>query len=92
MKREYVERVGTKGLGRAFHDMKGEEVEYVKVLVEWVNGQAEVTGGWTVEGHSREWLERRGASRETFLKFLVEKEKRERGRVLLGSTKEVHQI
>jgi len=92
MRKEYAQRVERKGLGRAFHDMKGEEVEYVKVLVDWINEQAEVTGGGKVEGHSREWMEGKAVHRETFLKFLAEKEKREREKVLLRSTKEVHQI
>jgi hypothetical protein len=32
-------------------------VKHVKELVEWVNSQAEVTGGEKVEGHSKSWLE-----------------------------------
>jgi hypothetical protein len=28
----------------------------VKELLEWINGQAEVTGGEKYQGHSEEWL------------------------------------
>lgn len=90
MRREYGERVKRKGLGRALHDMKVEEAEYVKEIVDWVNEHAEVTGGAKVEGHSKEWLKKKEVMREEFLRFLVEKEKRERERALLEANGNTH--
>lgn len=87
MRQEYQERVQRKGLGRSFHDMKGEEPTYVKELVDWVNDHAQVTGGLKVDGHSREWLAQREVLRETFLKFLAAKESREREKTLLSAAK-----
>ncbi|TVY50730.1 Flavin-containing monooxygenase ustF2 [Lachnellula cervina] len=78
MRTEYQERLQSKGSGRAFHDMKGEEAGYVKGLVDWVNSHAQSTDGPKVVGHSKEWLAQREVLRETFLKFLAGKESRER--------------
>lgn len=57
MRTEYRARVERKGLGRDFHSLKGEEVDYVNDLVAWVNERAELMGRERVEGHSRRWLE-----------------------------------
>jgi len=45
-----------KGFGRSFHSEKDSEVQYVKELLGWINGQAELTGGEKYQGHSKEWL------------------------------------
>lgn len=83
MRKEYEERVQRKGFGRGFHDLKNEETKYVKEVVEWINGHAEVTGAPKVEGHSEEWVKGKAGLREKFLKFLAEKEKKEREKQLL---------
>jgi hypothetical protein len=56
MRTQYEEKVKLKGFGRSFHSEKDSEVQYVKELLEWINGQAEVTGGEKYQGHSEEWL------------------------------------
>lgn len=55
MREEYAERLERKGAGRGFHSMKGEgqEVGYVRELVEWVNAEEE----GLMQGHSRKWFE-----------------------------------
>jgi len=60
MKREYQERVEEKGLSRALHSLHGpgQEVDYVKALVEWVNsdiGNSE-SDGPPMMPHSQEWV------------------------------------
>ena len=57
MREEYRKRVDTKGYGRAFHSLREAQVQYVGELLEWINGQAEVTGAAKVEGYSEQWLE-----------------------------------
>jgi hypothetical protein len=57
MREEYRMRVETKGYGRAFHSLREEQVEYVGKLLNWINGQAEITGAEKVEGYSEQWLE-----------------------------------
>jgi len=56
MRGEYRERVERKGCGRSFNSLLGEEVRYVRELVGWLNGNAEVTGGEKVERHSEAWV------------------------------------
>lgn len=55
MREEYHSRLERKGSGRGFHSMKGDgqEVAYVRELVEWVNGEEE----GLMQGHSRKWFE-----------------------------------
>ena len=58
MREIYEDRKAKKGLGRAFHSLKGEEIEYVNGLVEWVNRDGARLGGVEmVQGHSDRWLE-----------------------------------
>jgi hypothetical protein len=73
MRREYRERVERKGVGRSFHSLLGEEALYVRELVEWVNGNAEVTGGEKVEGHSEKWLAESEVMLAKFRKMLESK-------------------
>lgn len=72
MRKEYNQRVKKKGLGRNFHSSRGmgEEEEYVKDLVAWINEGAKETGADRVEGHTEEFLEAKGQLQEK-LKFLV---------------------
>lgn len=55
MREEYRARLERKGAGRGFHSMRGEgqEVGYVRELVEWVNGEEE----GLMHGHSTKWFE-----------------------------------
>ncbi|KAE9978216.1 hypothetical protein EG327_007465 [Venturia inaequalis] len=55
MREEYRQRVMQKGLGKAFHSLKGVEVEYVKELLSWVNEQGESRGAKRIEGHTEAW-------------------------------------
>lgn len=55
MRAEYRERVATKGCGKGFHSLKGQDVEYANSLVEWINGDSSIEGGLAVEGHTQAW-------------------------------------
>lgn len=60
---EYEDRLRRKGAGRPFHSMRGEgqEIGYVRELVEWVNGSLSADGGvdgeGSMQGHSKKWFE-----------------------------------
>jgi len=66
MRSEYKARLQKKGAGRPFHSMRGQgqEIGYVKELVEWVNGElqanSEVVDGALMRGHSQKWFESYG--------------------------------
>ncbi|PVH85932.1 FAD/NAD(P)-binding domain-containing protein [Cadophora sp. DSE1049] len=70
MRAEYVEKTKVRGYGRSFHSLMNAQVEYVNSLVEWVNSQAETTGGAKIQGHSPEWIEESKLIHPKFLKFL----------------------
>lgn len=63
MRTEYLERLQRKGAGRPFHSMRGDgqEIGYVKELMEWVNGKLATDGepeeGVLMQGHSKKWHE-----------------------------------
>ncbi|CCC11442.1 hypothetical protein SMACR_02098 [Sordaria macrospora] len=59
MRKEYEERVESKGRGRFFHSLvtPGHEVTYVKDLAEWVNSHVKEAGGEPMPAHSDEFLE-----------------------------------
>lgn len=57
MRTEYKTRVETKGHGRSFHSLKGEEVDYVKQIMDWVNRDRFAHGLPLIEGHTASWLE-----------------------------------
>jgi thioredoxin reductase len=63
MRSEYRERLQRKGAGRPFHSMRGQgqEIGYVKELVEWVNGELQANGESEdqalMRGHSKKWFE-----------------------------------
>jgi hypothetical protein len=70
MKREYVARVESKGLGKKFHNLRGKDAEYVDELLAWVNqGEGERIGG-----HTEIWHKSKAAQEERF-KFLFEASK-----------------
>ena len=73
MRAEYVDRVRRKGVGRAFHNLREQQVDYVNELLGWVNGQAEVTGGEKFEGHSENWIAEDKVKFVKVKKFLSEK-------------------
>lgn len=75
MRREYWDRVEEKKYGRSFHSLHGpgQEIGYVKALVEWVNRDIgnEESDGPPMVPHSREWVlesEKMKAKLEAFLK------------------------
>ena len=57
MRDEYVKRIREKGPGRDFHSLKkpGDEINYVKELVEMVNVDRDMAEG-AMAGHSDKWL------------------------------------
>jgi hypothetical protein len=73
MQAEYTERVKQKGTGRLLHNLRGESVQYVDELVEWLNAQAEVTGGPKIEGYSQEWQEEQKLLFDKYLKLVQAK-------------------
>lgn len=73
MRVEYLEKVEEKGYGRSFHSLiRGQDVPYVESLTNWLNRDAEITGGRKVEPYSEQWK----AEKATFF---------ERYRTLLAS-------
>ncbi|KAM0344961.1 hypothetical protein ACHAPU_007095 [Fusarium lateritium] len=59
MRREYDERVAHKGRGRKFHSLAGdgEEIGYVKDLVDWANASLVDDRIDPLKGHSQQWLD-----------------------------------
>ncbi|KAJ9629547.1 hypothetical protein H2203_001921 [Taxawa tesnikishii (nom. ined.)] len=57
MRQGYLRRVSQKGSGRGFHSLKGEgeEIAYVKDLVDWINSSRR--DGRVARGHSKAWHE-----------------------------------
>ncbi|KAJ5227577.1 uncharacterized protein N7469_007583 [Penicillium citrinum] len=64
MRLVYREKIATKGLGRSFHSLKGEEEAYVKTLLKWVNFERTTRGLDPIEGHTATWLEEKKAQVE----------------------------
>lgn len=52
---EYQARLREKGVGKAFHSLKDQEVQYVDSLVEWLNRDGQRLGAKPVEGHTAAW-------------------------------------
>ncbi|TVY19863.1 Flavin-containing monooxygenase ustF2 [Lachnellula arida] len=75
MRAEYIEKLGQKGSGRAFHSLKGRDAEYVDELLAWINPGIVAAGGKAVEGHTEEWKAQYELLREKF-KELYEKKPR----------------
>ncbi|KAF2015865.1 pantothenate transporter [Aaosphaeria arxii CBS 175.79] len=55
MRREYDDKVKTKGYGKHFHSLRGIETEYVEDLLAWVNGDLEIAGRQKLKGHTEVW-------------------------------------
>lgn len=55
LRREYQDRVKTKGLGRYLHSLKEDEESYVSSLMGWVNGGRSRHGMAPLEGHTATW-------------------------------------
>ncbi|SPJ73697.1 related to monooxygenase [Fusarium torulosum] len=66
MRRDYDDRVASKGRGRKFHSLAGdgEEVEYVKDLLHWANSNLVDDELEPLKGHSKEWLDTYNEQRE----------------------------
>lgn len=58
MRKEYEQRVQSKGRGRFFHSLvtPGHEIAYVKDLADWVNRYVPETGGEPMPTHSEEFV------------------------------------
>lgn len=58
MRAEYLERLSEKGCGKPFHTLIGQDIEYAKGLMEWVNkGRDDATK--KTDGYSQEWIQLR---------------------------------
>ena len=55
MRSEYQERLRRKGSGKAFHSLKGQEIQYVNSLVDWLNRDGQRLSAKPVEGHTAAW-------------------------------------
>ncbi|KAL8793243.1 MAG: hypothetical protein Q9195_004179 [Heterodermia aff. obscurata] len=55
MRGEYQEKLREKGSGKTFHSLKGQEVQYVNSLVDWLNRDGQRLGAKPVEGHTAAW-------------------------------------
>lgn len=55
MREAYRERLQRKGLGKKLHSVLGEEVDYVRDLVDWINEDGAAQGAKPVEGHTQSW-------------------------------------
>ncbi|KAF4449038.1 hypothetical protein F53441_7688 [Fusarium austroafricanum] len=66
MQQEYDDRVASKGRGRKFHSLAGdgEEIDYVKDLLGWVNSSLVDDGIEPLVGHSQQWLDTYHEQRE----------------------------
>ncbi|KFY03890.1 hypothetical protein O988_01151 [Pseudogymnoascus sp. VKM F-3808] len=71
MRDEYRLRVARKGLGKSFHMLKDEEVEYVNSVVQWINQDPPSAGIKPVEGHSEKWLQKNTERREWIKKIFA---------------------
>ncbi|KAM3505174.1 hypothetical protein MY10362_003118 [Beauveria mimosiformis] len=69
MRREYQDRVRSKGIGRYLHSLKEEEESYVSRLVDWVNGGRARHGFELLEGHTATWKMEKQMIREAILKL-----------------------
>jgi cation diffusion facilitator CzcD-associated flavoprotein CzcO len=57
MRDEYRRRVEEKGHGKAFHSLKGKDVEYANELLEWINEDRKAAGDQLIAGHTEKWHE-----------------------------------
>ncbi|KAM5342151.1 hypothetical protein ACJ41O_015182 [Fusarium nematophilum] len=66
MRTEYEKRVAERGRGRKFHSLAnfGDEVEYVRDLLEWANSSLVDNKVEPLLGHSEQWLETYELQRE----------------------------
>ncbi|KAM3503703.1 hypothetical protein MY11210_008626 [Beauveria gryllotalpidicola] len=69
LRREYRDRVRSKGLGRYLHSLKEEEESYVRDLVDWVNEGRARHGLELLEGHTATWKLEKQLIREAILKL-----------------------
>ncbi|KAK7510479.1 pantothenate transporter [Phyllosticta citriasiana] len=55
MREEYGKRVETKGFRKKFHSLKGQDVEYVNELLDWVNADLARRNRDPIQGHTDEF-------------------------------------
>ncbi|KAL4927981.1 major facilitator superfamily domain-containing protein [Aspergillus undulatus] len=64
MRAEYNEKLASKGHGKRFHSLKDVEEDYVRDLLDWINGPRAERGLEPIEGHTETWQEAKEAQRE----------------------------
>lgn len=67
MRDEYRARLDERGVGRGFHSLAlpGQEIAYVKDLVDWANRDAKDSGAEKMQGHPQAWLAAHEALKKT---------------------------
>ncbi|OIW34139.1 FAD/NAD(P)-binding domain-containing protein [Coniochaeta ligniaria NRRL 30616] len=72
MRDEYQARLDERGVGRGFHSLRmpGQEIAYVKDLVDWANRDAKELGVEEMRGHSQAWLDGYEEMKERMRKLL----------------------
>jgi len=73
MRAEYNRKLAEKGLGRAFHSLKGQDEDDANELLAWINPGIVAAGGKPVEGHTEEWKAQYVLLREKFKELLEKK-------------------
>ncbi|KAK5046933.1 hypothetical protein LTR84_007287 [Exophiala bonariae] len=67
MRTEYLGRINEKGYGKPFHTLIGQDVEYAKNLMAWVNkGRDDATK--KTDGYSQEWINLRDEFMNTYFR------------------------
>ncbi|KAM3067649.1 hypothetical protein ACMFMG_000038 [Clarireedia jacksonii] len=84
MREEYRAKVVNKGFGRAFHALHGKEAETVTELVEWINADAEISGGPKIQGHSEDWLREDAVKLEKIRKRFAQKQQENGTQINVG--------
>lgn len=69
MRQEYNDRLSRKGAGKRFHSLKDIEEDYVKELLDWINGPRVEKGLSPIEGHTGTWHKAKEAQRERLKAF-----------------------
>lgn len=67
MRAEYLERIKEKGYGKPFHTLIGQDVQYAKSLMEWVNRGRDPSTKKT-DGYSQEWIDLRDEFIDTYFR------------------------
>lgn len=71
MRQQYQARLRDRGVGRSFHSLRGpgQEIAYVKDLVDWANNDAKTVGAEEMHAHPQAWLDGYQAMKERMRKL-----------------------